>query len=67
MLLMIEKGIRGGVSMISTCYGIANNLYMGRAYDPNQPTKYIIYLYANNLYGWAMCKPPPTHGFEWIE
>ena len=51
MLLMIEKGIRGGVSMISTRYGKANNPYMGESYDPNQPTKYISYLDANNLYG----------------
>ena len=49
MLLMIEKGIRGGVSMISTRYGKANNPYMGDSYDPNQPTKYISYLDANNL------------------
>ena len=67
MLLMIEKGIRGGVSMISTRYGKANNPYMGDSYDPNQPTKYISYLDANNLYGWAMCKPLPTHGLEWME
>ena len=43
MLLMIEKGIRGGLSMISTRYGKANNPYMGDSYDPNQPTKYISY------------------------
>ena len=67
MLLMIEKGIRGGVSMISTRYGKANNPYMGDSYDPNQPTKYISYLDANNLYGWAMCKPLPTYGLEWTE
>ena len=67
MLLMIEKTIRGGVSMISTRYGKANNPYMGDSYDPNQPTKYISYLNANNLYGWAMCKPLPTHGLEWME
>ncbi|MCG8374780.1 MAG: DNA polymerase, partial [Balneolales bacterium] len=65
MLLMVEKGIRGGVSMISTRYGKANNPYMGE-YDPNLPTKYITYLDANNLYGWAMSKPLPTHGFRWM-
>ena len=65
MLLMIEKGIRGGVSMISTRYGTANNPYMGDSYDPNQPTKYIPYLDANNLYGWTMCKPLLTYGLEW--
>ena len=67
MLLMIEKEIRGRVSMISTRYGKANNLYMGDSYDPNEPTKYISYLDANNLYGWAMSKPLPTHGLEWME
>ena len=65
MLMMVEKGIRGGVSMISTRYGKANNHYM-KDYDPNQPTKYISYLDANNLYGWAMCKPLPTDCFEWM-
>ena len=66
MLMMVEKGIRGGVSMISTRYGKANNPYM-KDYDPDQPTKYISYLDANNLYGWAMCKPLPTKGFSWME
>ena len=28
---------------------------------------YIVYLDANNLYGWAMSKPLPTHGFKWME
>ncbi|XP_020912011.1 uncharacterized protein LOC110249773 [Exaiptasia diaphana] len=65
MLLMIEKGLRGGVSMISNRYGKANNPYM-KEYDPDLPTKYITYLDANNLYGWAMSKPLPTHGFRWM-
>ena len=67
MLLMIEKGIRGGVSMISKRHGKANNKYMGKEYDPSQPSKYITYLDANNLYGWAMSKPLPTGDFKWMK
>ena len=28
-------------------------------------TKFISYLDANNLYGWAMSKQLPTSGFKW--
>ena len=63
---MIKKGIRGGISMISNRYGVANNKYMGDSYDPSKESTYIQYLGANNLYGWAMNKPLPTHGFEWM-
>ena len=65
ILMMVEKGIRGGVSMISTRYGKANNHYM-KDYDPDKPTKYISYLDANNLYGWAMSKPLPTDCFRFM-
>ena len=39
---------------------------MGEKYDPNSPTKYIPYIDANNLYGWAMSKPLPVNSFEWM-
>ena len=35
MLLMFEKGIRGGISIISNRYGEANNKYMGRGFKIN--------------------------------
>ena len=63
MLLMIERGIRGGLSMISTRYAMANNKYMVK-YNPKLPAMYIPYLDANNLYGWAMSMKLPIRGFE---
>ena len=66
MLMMFERGIRGGITHISKRYAEANNKYM-KTYDPQKPSTYIQYLDANNLYGWAMSQPLPTHGFEWVE
>ena len=66
-LLLFEKGIRGGISMISNRYGKANNKYMGEKYDRLRPSKYLAYLDANNLYGWAMMKHPPVGDFKWLE
>lgn len=66
MLHMFEEGIRGGISMISTRHSKANNKYMGARFDPAQPSKFITYLDANNLYGWAMSKSLPTGGFKWV-
>ncbi len=65
MYLMIEKGIRGGVSSIMKRYSKANHKYLDD-YDPEKPSKHILYLDANNLYGWAMSKPLPHKNFKWM-
>ena len=66
MLLMFEKGIRGGISIISNRYGEANNKYLRKGFNKNKPSKYLMYLDANNLYGCAMSEKLPTHGFKWL-
>ena len=65
MFQFIEKGMRGGTSYIANRYGKANNKYM-KNYDEKAPTKYIMYLDANNLYGWAMSQYLPTGNFKWL-
>ena len=65
MLLMIEKGIRGGISIISNRYGKANNKYM-KDFNQKELIKFLMYIDANNLYGWAMSLKLPVHSFKWL-
>ena len=60
MLMMFERGIRGGITHISKRYAEANNKYM-KDYNPDKPSSYIQYLDANSLYGLAMSQKLPTH------
>ena len=55
MHLFFEKSMIGGVSYIFIRYGKANNKYL-KSYDPQQESKRIIYLDANNIYGCTMSK-----------
>ena len=63
MLLMVEKGIRGGICHAIQIYAKANNKYM-KNYDEKEESSYIQYLDANNLYGWAMSQKLPVSGFK---
>ena len=65
MFQFIEKGMRGGTSYIANRHGEANNKYM-KTYNEKAPSKYIMYLDANNLYGWAMSQYLPTGNFKWL-
>ena len=66
MYLFIEKDKRGGISYIYNRFSKASNKYL-KSYDPKQESKHIIYLHANNLYGYTMSKFFPTCGFKWID
>ena len=67
MLLMFERGIRGGITQSVHRWAAANNPCMGSEYDSSHSTKYLQYLDTNNLYGWAMSQPLPNGGFHWVE
>ena len=66
MILMIEKGIRGGFCQAKHRYPKANNKYMNNC-NKNIESSYIEYLDANNLYGWAMSQKLPINGFKWTK
>ena len=67
MLLMFERGIRGGITQAVHKYAATNNRYMGDRFDPKSESSYLQYPDTNNLYGWAMSQPLPTGGFKWVD
>jgi hypothetical protein len=60
---IIEMGLRGGVSMISTRHATANNKYMDN-YSKNEKDRFLLYIDKNNLYGEALCQHLPVSNFE---
>ena len=64
MLLIYEKGIRGGMSQATYRYAKANNKYMKNC-DKNKESAFLKYLDANNLYGFPMCEKLPVRDFKW--
>ena len=66
MLLMVEKGTRDGICQAIHRYSKANNKYM-KNYNEDTISSYLMYLDANNLYGWAMSQKLPINGFKWVE
>lgn len=66
MYMMVEKGIRGGISQCVKRYVKANNRYV-EGYNETRPENYLLYVDANNLYGWALSQYLPYGGFEWLD
>ena len=61
---MVQLGMRGGVSSIMHRHEKANNKYM-KNYEKDKDSSYLMYLDANNLYGWAMSQKLPVGKFKW--
>ena len=66
MLLMVEKGIRGGICHSIYRYAKANNKYM-KDYDKNKESSYLQYWDVNDLYGRAISQKFQVNNFEWIQ
>ena len=64
MYHFVENSIQGGISMTTTRYAQAN-FPTRPGYDASHPHVHLIYLDANNLYGWAMFQPLPTGAHRW--
>ena len=64
--LLVEKGLRGGIGMVSKRLSKANNP-MVPDFDPGKSKTWIQYYDANDLYGWAISQPLPTGGLGWID
>ena len=64
MHLAMEEAKRGGVCMVSHRYAKGNNPRVDD-YREDEPTTWIRYDDANNLYGWPMSQKLPIRGFKW--
>ena len=59
MLLMLEKGFRGGICHSIYWYAKANNNYI-KDNDKDKESSYLKYCDVNSLYGWAMPQKLPV-------
>ena len=81
MYLFLMDGIRGGICQVNKKYSKANNKYTRIQHDKwkddkikkkfknklktNDLNKYLIYLDANDLYGYSMSQKLPHKNFKW--
>ena len=65
MLLMFEKGIRGGITQAVKRHAKEYNKYMNDLYNPDEVSIFLQYVDINNEYGWSVMNNLPTHWFLW--
>ncbi len=67
--LMLEKGIRGGISQCTKRFSEAKNKYVETNITQdetfNGKSSFLMYFDVNNLYGHAMSQSMPYKDFEW--
>ena len=66
MLIMVEKGIKGGLCHSINRYTKTNNKYM-KDYNINKVSSYLKYWDVKNLYGWTISQKISVNGFRWVE
>ena len=66
MLLIVEKGIRGGRYHEIHWYTKSNDKCM-KNYDKNKESSYLTYWDVNNSYGWTMSQKLPVYNFSFIK
>ena len=67
MHIFLDRGLRGGISMVANHIARANNKLMNEFYDPETQQSFIKFVDANNLYGWAMSQFLPLGNFKWVD
>ena len=61
----LESGIKGGISVVSNRFSVANNIYLNN-FNPEDINKFILSIDANGLYGFGQSQVLPTGGFAWL-
>ena len=61
MLVFIEGSLRGGLSYVNERY-----VKLSENFDANEDNEFLLFLDANNLYGYTMLDYLPTHDFAWL-
>ena len=62
-IYLFKKGMRRGISLLN---GIVKQIINTWNHDVNEPSKFIMCLDENNLYGCAMSQYLPYSGFKWL-